>query len=109
MDQGPLKQTSVINGERENRIALCYIKEMSEANLLIPPAQLKLFNRIGQGSYNEQNLLPCIWFSDLPTGEFGIVYKGSLNDGRNEAKESSIVAVKTLKGSNNQNITNIIF
>ena len=37
------------NGGGRPRVTSCYIRQMSEADLLIPAEQVKLLDRVGQG------------------------------------------------------------
>ena len=59
MDQESQRQASlksVTNTEKTKRVASCYIREMSEANLLIPQGQLKLLDSIGQGVSDKSDI-----------------------------------------------------
>ena len=59
VDQSPLLQHPTITERppastgRKTKVASCYIRQISEANLLIPAEQIQLLDSVGQGQISQ--------------------------------------------------------
>ena len=81
-------------GHRTPRVMSAFLRQMSEERLLVPEEDIKLLSIVGQGQYHITNCFLLIFDNSLCsryyllykmitfaclTGEFGVVYKGTLS------------------------------
>lgn len=79
------------------RVPSDYLRQLTAEGLLIPRHMISLTAKVGQGQISFIScavLLKKWWYL---SGEFGVVYKASLNGWQGNYEET--VAVKTLKGT----------
>ena len=96
-------QLSVDGTGMRTRVSSCYIRQMSEAKLLIPSEHIKLLDSVGQGKQIVYIRYIGIFRITYP-GEFGVVYRGQLSAGWAGRKSTELVAVKTLKGTREKKV-----